>query len=425
MSKIKFPLQIAAGVLWLFLSIFALVTIVRALEPEPKMDAIEIIDVENSQDTQEELRGVWISYLEWNELPKEEAGFQNAINDMFDHCVLLGLNTVFVHVRPDNDAMYPSSFYPWSKFASGSQGVNPGYDPLAYMVEAAHARGLAFHAWINPYRVTGYLMGVGELSEDNPAKIWMTDEDSSNDRWVLLHNGEYYLNPSISEVKELIVNGVKEIVANYPVDGIHFDDYFYPALDDTQETLWFDKPEYDAEERAESITVWRRNQVNQLIFATYKAIKETNPSVMFGISPAGYVDNLRSETKILADIDTWMSQEGYIDYIMPQLYWGFEAKTAEHEPAPYAFLQNLQTWVELKNGGNVKLYLGLAMSRAGTDVGDHNEVSEWVRCQNILKRQVEAGRESESVDGYCFFRYDSFFEECAKEEVDNLLSILK
>ena len=378
-----------------------------------------------AQEPQKELRGVWISYLELNEVPTGQQEFQNKINEMFDNISGMGMNAVFVHVRPDSDAMYPSAHFPWSKFASGTQGVSPGYDPLAYMIDAAHQRNLEFHAWINPYRVTGYLMSYAELSANNPARVWLTDQNTSNDRWVLLHDGAYYYNPSIPQVRSLIIDGVKEIVTNYPIDGIHFDDYFYPSLRNDNPQLWFDKPEYDASGSGSSITEWRRDQVNQLVSGVYRSVKEIKPDVTFGISPAGYVSNLKSDSMLFVDIDTWMSGTGYIDYIMPQLYWGFEAKTKNSQPAPYAYPANLQTWTDLSDKGNVTLYLGLAMSRAGTNVSDNNAVSEWLSNQDIIKRQVEAARATGKVDGYCFFSYRSFYNESAKQEVNNLLSLFK
>ena len=125
------------------------------------------------------------------------------------------------------------------------------------------------------------------------------------------------------------------------------------------------------------------------------------------------------------DIDHWMESEGYVDYIMPQLYWGFEAMTSERMPAEFAFGQNLESWISLKKKGNVTLYLGLGMYRAGTDVKDNNEVSEWLRYQDIIKRQVDAGRASGQVSGFCFFSYSSFLEETSANEVANLIPVLK
>ena len=368
-----------------------------------------------------ELKGVWIPYLIWNQLPKEQGAFQAAVDQMFDNCRSWGLNAVFVHVRSHGDAVYPSSIFPWSKFSGG----NPGYDPLAYMIESAHARGLKFHAWINPYRITGYLMSWDEVSPDSPAKRWLSDGDASNDRYVLVHDNAYYYNPSAEEVKKMVTDGVAEIVRGYNVDGIHFDDYFYPELNDESEARWFDRTEYEASGSQEPIAQWRRNQVSDLVWRVYQAVKAEKPHVLFGISPQGYVDHLRSEKKLFVDIDRWMSQDGFIDYIMPQLYWGFETKKASGEDAPYAFEQNLKTWTELKNRGNVTLYLGLGLYRAGSDIKDYNEVSEWLRRDDIISRQVSAGRNSGAVNGCCFYSYESFLLPAKQREVENLLPLLR
>lgn len=371
----------------------------------------------------EELRGVWISYLDWDKLASEQSAFHTEVDSMLDRCVELRMNTVFVHIRPDGDAMYPSSYFPWSKFVTGTQGQDPGYDPLAYFIEAAHARGLKFHAWINPYRVTGYLNTWADVSPASPGWQWLNDADTSNDRWILCHAGNYYFNPAVPEVRQLIINGVREVTAGYDVDGIHFDDYFYPSVNNNDAAAWFDKPEYDASGTSQSISGWRRDNINQLIRGVYSAVKEIKPQVEFGISPEGYVTNLRSENRLFVDIDTWMSQEGYIDYILPQIYWGFEHKLSDGSPAPFAFLNNLETWLALKNTGQVKLYLGLAMYKAGTDSKDNNAVPEWLRYQDIMKRQVESGRSSGAVSGYCFYAFSSFQDSERQAEVKNLMTV--
>ncbi len=372
-----------------------------------------------------EMKAMWISYLEFLEMPKSEQNFRNAVDEMFDECVNYGMNSVIVQVRADSDAMYDSEIFPWSKFASGTQGEDPGYDPLEYMIEAAHKRDLEFHAWINPYRITGYKMSWSEVSEDNPAMEWRTDGSVRNDRNVLLHNGFYYYNPAIPEVRQLVVDGVEEIIENYDVDGIHFDDYFYPSLSNNSEEMWFDKPEYDASSGNMSITDWRRENVNMLIRDVYKTIKKHDDTILFGISPAGNVENLRSTSNHFVDIDTWMSQEGYIDYIMPQLYWGFETKTVRGEAAPYAYESNLNTWIDLKHLGDVELYIGLNVANAGTAVKDNNAVSEWMRYDDILARQVRMARASGEVSGFAFFRHDVFETEAAQNEVTNLIEELK
>ncbi len=374
---------------------------------------------------EEELRGVWISYLTWEKLPSQKDAFEQAVDEMFDNCASWGMNAVFVHVRSHGDAMYPSQIFPWSKFVTGTQGADPGYDPLQYMVESAHKRGLQFHAWFNPFRVTGYLMPWSDVSSSSPAKKWLNDSDSSNDRYVLLHDGAYYYNPSSETVKQMIVDGVMEVVRGYDVDGIHFDDYFYPELDDDSSGRWFDKPEYLASGSSLSIADWRRNNITDLLSRVYQAIKAEKPDVMFGVSPEGYVDRLRSDNRIFLDIDRITRWPGYVDYVMPQIYWGFEAKDTSGNTAPYSFDQNLQTWIDLTSSGNVKLYLGLAMYKAGTNENDRNEVSEWLRYDDIISREVKAGRNSGRVSGYCFYSYESFKEPEAQKEVTNLIPLLK
>lgn len=372
----------------------------------------------------EELRGVWISYLDWNKWPKDYEGFKRAVDSTMDTCVANGLNSVFVHARPDGDAMYPSNYFPWSKFASGRQGKNPGYDPFAYVVQSAHQRGLKVHAWVNPFRITGYLNRYSDLCASNPAVVWAGDGDASNDRWTLVHQGEYYYNPAIPQVRQLIIDGVKEIVANYDVDGIHFDDYFYPSVNDNDAGLWFDKPEYLASGSGLSIEDWRRDNVNQLVKGIYSAIKELKPQVVFGISPEGNLRHLRLGNRLFADIDTWMTKPGYIDYVMPQIYWGFEAK-ASGQLANYAYSNCLREWLELKKKGNVALCVGLALYKTGTDASDGNEVPEWLRYQDIMKRQVLEGRSSGQVSGYCLYDFSSLTREAATEEVKNVTSLFK
>lgn len=251
-----------------------------------------------------EMRGVWVSYLDWNGWAKDEAGYKKAMDQTLDLCVQKGLNAVFLQVRPDGDAMYPSQYFPWSKFASGKQGKNPGYDPLAYAVQAAHQRGLQLHAWINPYRITGYLNRYSDLCASNPAIAWAKDGDSSNDRWVLCQNGEYYYNPAIPQVRQLIIDGVKEIVTNYEVDGIHFDDYFYPNLDDSKAETWFDYPEYQAGGTSLSVAAWRRNNVNELVRGVYSAVKSIRPQAFGSVSARR--DIYRTSEKIPASLQMWM-----------------------------------------------------------------------------------------------------------------------
>lgn len=380
-----------------------------------------------------EMRAMWISYLEFKSTGYTEAEFKAMIYKMFDNCVDLNMNTVIVQVRPFSDALYPSKYFPWSKYVSGTQGKDPGYDPLEYMVDAAHERGLEFHAWINPYRVTLQSGDYSALSKDNPARKWYEDKDTTKNRNVLAFDTDgdkkpnIYYNPASTTAQNLIVNGVKEIVNNYDVDGIHFDDYFYPNLGSKYKTA-FDNIEYnayvtksiDSGKKPNTIEVWRRNNVNTLVKKVYTAIKDIDSSVQFGISPAGNPVNLYLAQGNYVDVKTWMKSDKYIDYICPQLYWSFEnTYTDKNTGFSAAYDKALDYWLSLRTSSSVNMYVGIPTYRAGSSVE-----AEWKENDDVLQRMVEYGRSTGEVDGYFFFRYDFFFKSATQAEVGNLLSVL-
>ena len=368
-----------------------------------------------------ELRAVWISYLEYLDHLQTgytEERFRSMIQTMFNNVIDLNMNAVIVQVRPFGDAMYSSKYFPWSRYVSGKQGVNPGFDPLAIMVEEAHIRDLEIHAWINPYRVTTSSTNVSVLSDDNPAKKWLTDKDKTNDRNVLSFAGNLYYNPASSEVQKLIINGIKEIVTNYEVDGIHFDDYFYPSLGSSYKTT-FDSVEYEAykeekiaaDESYLSIADWRRNNVNTLVKTAYSEIKKINEDVRFGISPGGFAKTLLSDTAYYVDFKTWLSTPGYIDYICPQVYWTFENAT-------YPFKETVDLWLSYRTIDTVNMYIGIANYRAGSTLEPG-----W-KDPNILKDMILAARDTGEVDGFMFFRYSFFYNKVCLPAVEELMTVL-
>lgn len=369
-----------------------------------------------------EIKATWISYLNWEELPTEQTAFEQAVDQMMENCRKLGLNTVFVHAHSHSDSYYPSSeVFPSSKFSNSVQGEENNYDAFGYMVKSAHAHDLKIHAWFNPYRVTGYLMSWEEVSNTNPAKIWWNS--TNQHRNVILHQGEYYLNPSKPEVMDKIVAAVAEVVERYEIDGVQFDDYFYPTLDDSSPSAWFDKPEYDSSRSKTSITQWRRDNVSTLVLNVNRKIKSIRPSLAFGISPQGSLENLRSDKQLFVDIERWLNGK-FIDYVIPQLYWGFETKHSDGSPASYAFENNLKQWIELNSKSSVQMYLGLGLYKGGSSIADGNEISEWQRYDDIIAREVTMARESGKVDGFSFYAYKSFFDEASKKETENLLKVL-
>lgn len=362
--------------------------------------------------TNDELKAMWISYLEFGATAKSESQFKSQIDKMFTNCVSLGMDTVIVQVRPFSDAMYESKYFPWSAYVSGTQGKDPGYDPLEYMVDAAHSRGLRIEAWLNPYRVTLGSTDINKVSKDSIARQWYTSTDPDTKRNVLSYNKQLYYNPAKKEVQNLIINGVKEIVTNYDVDGIHLDDYFYPSFSSSNVNTAFDAKEYKESGSTLSIADWRRNNVSTLVKKIYTAVKDINEDVVFGISPAGNLSNLRSNLQHYVDIDKWMTTEGYIDYITPQIYWGFEN-------GQYSFDKMLDQWTDLNSQSKVKLYVGIPNYKAGS-----SDTDEWKNNDDILKRQIIYSRNTKKIDGFVFFRYDDFYSTRAKKETENLLKVL-
>lgn len=383
-----------------------------------------------------EMRAVWISYLEFqtfqkylktNKLELNETNFKEYFNEVFDNVADRNLNTVIVQVRPFGDALYPSKYFPWADCLSEAQGVNPGFDPLKILLDLAHSKGLKFEAWINPYRVASGNAGINKLADNNQAKKWMNSTSESKRRNVLLQGSILYYNPAKSDVQTLIVNGVKEIVENYDVDGIHFDDYFYPDLGTKYKTV-FDAAEYndyvkkcrETDRTPNSIIDWRRGNVNTLVKKVYAAIKGINSDVIFGISPQGNISNLYLNTKNYVDVKTWLSKGGYVDYICPQIYWSFDNKQNAQ------FDKMVDEWLDIRTSSSVNVYIGLAAYRAG--IKKTSDVAKkdpgWANHDDELKRQVEYLRDTGLADGFVLFRYDNIISNQAVKEIDNLLSIL-
>lgn len=369
----------------------------------------------------EEFRAVWIAYLDFETTGYTKKEFQTHIETMFNEVSAMNMNAVVVHVRPFGDAMYPSSYFPWSRYVSGTQGKNPGFDPLKIMVEEAHARGLEFHAWLNPYRITSSSTNVNDLSKDNPARIYRTDSNKNNDRNVLTYDGKLYYNPASKEVQTLIVNGIREIVENYDVDGIHFDDYFYPALGKNY-TSNFDAPEYETYKKAQiakkesylSIADWRRENVNNLVRNVYATVKKANPDVVFGISPGGFMDALKADDKYYVDFETWLGYDGYIDYLCPQLYW-----SNDHTVYPYNDILN--RFINAAVNPDVKLYVGIGAYKAGIKT----EGNAWYKDANVLRNMIQYARNTDKVDGFILYSYKYLISKRDYAAIKNLLKEFK
>lgn len=365
-----------------------------------------------------ELRGAWFSYLDWQNMPTDEAGFKAAADQVMSDIQKKGMNAIFCHVHSHSDAYYPSSVLPTSKFLPG----NGRFDALQYMIDSAHRHGLRFHAWFNPYRVTGYQMKWSDVPAGSIVKQWY----ASGNRNVLLFDGNYYLNPAQPAVRDLVVSSIREVLTKYAIDGVQFDDYFYPDLGKDAATN-FDYPEYQLYSGNASITEWRKANVSALIAAVYQTVHAVRPSAVFGVSPVGPLRNLRSEKSYFVDIDTWMSHTGYIDYVLPQIYFDFEQKTGSGVVSDAAYANCLNSWLQLrqKTGGKVKLYVGLALYKCGTSAWDGNAKPEWLRRSDILLREVQLARQSGQVSGFGIYAYQNFDDAAAQAELANLRTVFQ
>lgn len=343
----------------------------------------------------QEYRAVWYSYLDLSGMlqGQSQSAFRSSIRTAFSRSAGMGCNTAIVQVRPFADALYPSQYFPWSYICTGTEGVDPGFDPLQVMIEEAHSLGMKIEAWINPYRIRTSGSKYG-LSADNPASLW---EESGND--YVIRDGGIYYNPGRAEVRKLIINGVKEIVENYEVDGIHFDDYFYPDPDESFDAQAY--ADYKAGGGTLSLGSWRRENVNILVRDTYSAVKAIDPSVRFGVSPQANND-INYEQQYI-DVDTWLSVPGYVDYICPQIYYGFDNATCPYE-------ETVALWNHKIKVSGIDLYVGLAPYKIGlVDSWAGTGKNEWVNDQQILARQVLSAREYSNYGGFALFRYASLF----------------
>lgn len=354
----------------------------------------------------DEVRGIWLSYLDLGPLlsGKSESAFTASIGTVMDNIKNLGLNTVYAQVRPFGDALYYSDYFPSSYLFTGTEGEigSQPYDALEIMIQAAHSRGLRIEAWLNPYRVR---TSSKPLSGDNPAREMLDTGDA------LRYDGGIYYNPGSAAARELIVDGVREIVANYNVDGIHFDDYFYPP----NASASFDQATYQASGSGKSLAAWRREQVDILVKAVYNAV---GTGTVFGISPAG--NNQNNYNSLYCDVEKWLTTPGYVDYICPQVYFGFNNSVKPYKSTAKEFN-------DMITQSGVKLYVGLAAYK----IGDAQQGgTEWVQNTDIMARQVEYARTLSRYGGFALYRYDSLFNPAGgvsgavKKEIANLKDIL-
>ena len=331
-------------------------------------------------------RAVWVSYLEWQQVDfSTPETFSGDIAVILDNIRDLGATVVLAQVRPFGDALYPSSYYPFSHLCTGQQGRDPGYDPLALLVQAAHDRGLALEAWVNPYRIQAGLTPA--LCDASPAKL--------HPDWVKYTDTGAYLDPANTAVRQYIADAVGELCANYDVDGIHFDDYFYPTTDPA-----FDAADYAASGTALTRDDWRRENVNALVELCHATARRYG--VRFGVAPVG--DPEQNYALQYSDAARWLRQ-GTVDYLMPQLYWGQEY--VKDGDTSHSLARLAGAWSALPRAAGVRLYAGLGAYRIGA--GDGSDAgSEWVSGRALADQLNLLDRLG--VQGAGLYRYASLFD---------------
>ena len=356
---------------------------------------------------EEETRAIFVSYIELNKYIKGndyEISKRN-IRNIIKNIKKLKCNTIILQVRSASDAIYKSNIYPMSLNIVNTE-YDDYYDVLDYFIKESHKSNVKVIAWINPYRIRT-TCDKTTITEKNPAYKYL-DTDI-----VYINNGIYY-NPSKQETEDLIVKGVEEVL-NYDVDGILFDDYFYPDNN-------IDKKDYEEYIKNNEFIEekdYRLNIVNKMIKRVYKTCK--NKNIKFGISPDGNIDN--NYNKNYADVKSWLKSNEYIDFIMPQIYYGFYNSTRD-------YVKVTKEWENLIENKEIELYIALAFYKVGMeDKYAKSGFNEWIDNDNIIMREILLSRNLKNYKGFSLLRYENIFNEeiytkTSIKEIENLKKIL-
>lgn len=359
-----------------------------------------------------EKRAIFLSYLELEKYLKnktQEESKQNIVN-ILNNIKSSKFNMLILHVRAFSDAIYPSNIYSLSNTVKVNE-KSPEYDILKYIIDESKKRNIEVHAWINPYRISS---NTDLSSLENNTQI--AELILNNDAKLVEGKGIFY-NPASSITNDLIINGIKEIITNYDIDGIHFDDYFYPDYDIDLKNY----QDYINNGGDLSHEDYKYSIILNMIKNVYSTIKSINNDVVFGISPEGNIEN--NYNKHYLDVKKILSNKGYVDYIMPQIYFGFLNETKP-------FIDTLNEWNNLIKEDSIKLIPALAFYKTGRiDKYAKSGENEWINNSDIIKRQIEEIRKVKKYNGFSLFRYDYIFDtgkfsNTSLDEYNNLISIL-
>ena len=351
-------------------------------------------------------KAIWLSQFDLQSIytsgsaQRPEADFRKRMETVLDNVAGDGYNTVVLQLRPYADSMYPSEVYPPSRYSMGSYAGEFTYDPIAIVVELCAERGLSVHGWINPMR--GMTEDeIKQVDDKYLIKQWYNDSTKKGD-YIVFVNKNWYLNIAHPEVRQLICAGAAEILEKYEMDGIHMDDYFYPTTDAS-----FDSKAYNAYKKEGgklSLAEWRKDCLSTLVAELYATVKTHDLRALFGISPAGNINTVRDSH--YADVDKWCGNPGYIDYICPQVYFGFEH-------ASWDFVKTCKIWQDIIKTDYVSLIVGMSFGKAVAGVDNYAGAAgkdEWTRHKDIMLRSLRHTETLEKCVGVTVFSYQHLWD---------------
>ena len=339
---------------------------------------------EAKSNEERDFAAMFLSYIELMEL-SASGDFKESFNTVTENCEKLNITDMFIHVRAMSDSLYPSAYYPLTDWAK-----DQNFDVMGFMIEACHKRNMRFHAWINPYRISSSVNDLEKISPESPAhslSFGIGDTEKG-----------LYFDPSNEEVRRLILDSIREITARYSVDGIHFDDYFYPT-----DSPYFDLNSYNAycsqTVKPLSLDNFRRANVNSLISGVKSVLLNADRPILFSVSPAADIEN--NENHLYADVDYWC-ESGFIDAVMPQLYFGFDYPNDN-----FKFENLLNGWIEYLSGSDCLFYPVLAPYKLDTD--QRPDAIEWENGTSIIARQIKLIKENQITNGFALYSYSYVF----------------
>ena len=382
---------------------------------EPQITTANITTQTTEEIKETKIYAVWLTYSEIGSFVKNktESEYRESLEALFENLKENKINTVFYQCRAFCDSFYNSDIFPVSKYITADSNL-PAFDPFETFLEMAEKYNISVHCWINPYRIS-YDAEFKNLPKNSPAReLYKADKNT-----LIVCDEGIFLNPATDEARALVLRGIREILKKYRVDGIHFDDYFYPETKEINDDELYKA--YKKQGGKLSLSEWRRENVNVLVSSVYSFVKAHNENMIFSISPSADIEKCKNV--FFCDVEKWCREEGFVDLIIPQIYYGFE-----NEEMPFGKV--FKEWDDLCKTQNVKLLCGLGAYKCGReDKFAGKGKDEWNENVNILSTQYEQALVSPVWQGFSLFSYSYCFgdnvTEISKKEIKNLLYMVE